>query len=292
MSTLTTHTTASRDSHSIGLCKFNTTTKAIEVSDGTDWLIYDYDSIAYPTLSNTYSADLDGADDYLDLGSSTYFDTSSALSLSAWAKLDSTSGYPILWSLRTSGSTGWKMGFSAASSYAPMYMGSNSGFSNLKGGGSSLLTNIVSDFHHIVLTYNGNGTTTASNWKLYINGTEETLISAGAIGATSNTTSYIGRDSAGNYLNGKVDEAAIYDIELSQSQIDSLYAGGQGVGDSDDINPLAWWRMGDTGTEGSGGSSTISNAASGTNSLGSSADATWQNGSSGNTSPTYSTDAP
>ena len=40
MSTLTTHTTASRDSHSEGLCKFNNTNKAIEVSDGTDWLIY------------------------------------------------------------------------------------------------------------------------------------------------------------------------------------------------------------------------------------------------------------
>lgn len=292
MSTLTTHTTTSRDSHSIGLCKFNTTSKAIEVSDGTDWLIYDYDAIAYSTLSNTYSADLDGADDYLDLGSSTYFTTSSPLSLTAWVRLDSTTNYPVLWSLKTSGSTGWKMGFSSDSSYTPMYLGSNSGFSNLKGGGSSLLTDIVSSFQHIVLTYNGNGTTTASNWKLYINGTEKTLVSSGAIGATSNTTSYIGRDSSGNYLNGRVDEAAIYDIELSQTQINDLYAGGQGVGDPDDANPLAWWRMGDTGTEGSSGSSTISNAASGSNSLGSSANATWQNGSSGNTSPTYSTQVP
>ena len=63
MSTLTTHTTSSRASHSIGLCKFNTTSKAIEVSDGSNWYIYDYNSTVAPFISSTFAVAYDGVDD-------------------------------------------------------------------------------------------------------------------------------------------------------------------------------------------------------------------------------------
>jgi hypothetical protein len=58
MSTLTTHTSATRatpSSSNIGLCKFNTTTKAIEVSDGTGWAVYDPDTVFIERLLDFFT---------------------------------------------------------------------------------------------------------------------------------------------------------------------------------------------------------------------------------------------
>jgi hypothetical protein len=296
MSTLNTTTVATRpttlnNTTDVGKSYFETDSNKVLVWDGTGWNEWNADLVLTPGFNNNYSADLDGSDDYLDLGSSTYFDTSTALTVSGWVTLDTFTSYPIFCSLKTSTSTGWKIGFSQQSGYDTVFMGSNSNFAKLKGGSTQLQSDLVSDWQHIAVTYNGSGATTAGNYKLYVNGSEQTLSASGAFATTSNV-SYIGRDSGGNYLNGQIDEFSIFSSELTGQQVSDIYNSGVGAVDISSLNPLAWWRMGDTGTEGSSGSSTISNAASGTNSLGSSADATWQNGTSGNTSPTYSTDAP
>lgn len=62
MSTLDNYTSATRPAHSIGLCIFNTDTKAIEVSDGSNWLDYTYDFIAlYPYLIDAVSSSSESA---------------------------------------------------------------------------------------------------------------------------------------------------------------------------------------------------------------------------------------
>ena len=96
MSTLTTHTTASRDSHSIGLCKFNTTSNAIEVSDGTNWQVYNPDTATGWSGSNAYSLNFDGTDDYLS-SSSVITSTATAGTVSAWVKTSVTSGSQFVW---------------------------------------------------------------------------------------------------------------------------------------------------------------------------------------------------
>lgn len=55
MSTITTHTTGNRATPSLGLIKFNTTTKALEVSDGTGWSVYDYDIVFVEKLLDSYT---------------------------------------------------------------------------------------------------------------------------------------------------------------------------------------------------------------------------------------------
>ena len=92
MSTLTTHTTASRDSHSIGLCKFNITSKAIEVSDGTSWLVYDYDS-AISNITSTRSLSFDGSNDYVSFAGDADLALSgaSAATLAGWVNVSNTS---------------------------------------------------------------------------------------------------------------------------------------------------------------------------------------------------------
>ena len=89
MSTLTTHTTASRDSHSIGLCKFNTTSSAIEVSDGTNWLVYDYHSVIAPSYPNSYSVLTDGANDYVASGNVAALNSATNFAMSFYVNFQS-----------------------------------------------------------------------------------------------------------------------------------------------------------------------------------------------------------
>ena len=75
MSVLTSYASASaRDSaapasSNTGLCIFRTDTKAIEVSDGTDYQTYNSDGAFVSWTTNTYSLDFDGTNDYLGIGS-------------------------------------------------------------------------------------------------------------------------------------------------------------------------------------------------------------------------------
>lgn len=246
---------------------YGTDTQDLYVWNGSVWYKFTDDF-----FSNVYSLDFDGTNDYLDLGTTTYFDTSTALTVSGWVKMDVHTLYPMFISLKTSASTGWKIGFSTDSSYSPIFIGSNSNFVRLKGGSSQLLTNT---WYHIAVTYNGNGTTTAGNYKLYVNGSEQTLSGAGAFAATANV-SYIGRDSGGNYLNGQFDEVSIFKSELSSSIISSIYNSGT-PNDISSLSPYSWWRMGD---DDSGTGTTITDQGSGGN------NGTLTNG------PTFSTTIP
>ena len=279
MSTLTTHTTASRDTPSIGLCKFNTTSKAIEVSDGTQWLIYDYDASVYTPISNTYSIDLDGAGDYLDFGSTAVVNTSSAFSISTWFKLDDwQGGYPGICLLKTGGTNGFVVSLSQIGSYAGVWFGSNSGFGGFSTNNSTLASTIASGWHHLALTYDGVSATSSSSFQVYIDGTSyspNTSVSVG--GCPNNNYIGLGHNTTLTYLDGLMDEFALYNFKLTSANLDYLYNLGTPTS-PDALNPVGWWRMGDTGTEGSSSSSTVSNAASGSNSGGSSLNATLQGG--------------
>jgi hypothetical protein len=227
MSTLTTHTTASRDSHSEGLCKFNTTTKAIEVSDGTNWLIYDYDSIAVPALSNTYSADFDGVDDQL------YFGTSPTnrnvtlgttdLALSMWFYPQSTT-QDFLWANATGGQRvflgggsltfgGWGVTLSISSAYS------------------------INNWYHLVVTR------TSGTEKVYINGIEK---SSGSNSTQVNIAHFGSRASAvGYFFDGQMDEISFHSQGLSATDVSDIYNNGVPRNVSVGFNTTGWWRMGD-----------------------------------------------
>ena len=282
MSTLTTHTTATRDTPSgsnIGLCKFNTTSKAVEVSDGTSWVVYDLDTLVYSPMSNTYSIDLDGAGDYLNFGTTAVVNTSSAFSISTWFKLDDwQGGYPGICLLKTGGTNGFVVSVSQTSTYAGVWFGSSSGFSGFSTNDSSLASTIASGWHHLVLTYDGVSATSASSFKVYIDGTLYNSNTSVSIGSCPNNNNIgLGHNASITYLDGLMDEFALYNFELTSANVDYLYNAGSPTS-PDTLNPVGWWRMGDTGTEGSTSSSTVSNAASGSNSGGSSLNATLQGG--------------
>jgi len=259
MSTLTTHTTASRDSHSIGLCKFNTTSKAIEVSDGTDWLVYDYDSVQAGTITNTYSVDLDGTNDKVSFGNLTNLNSAANLSLSIWFKLDSLkSGGNMLFHSGATASNRFVL-WSNTANKIEVFMGTTP----LLTGTTTITTNT---WYHASVFKNG---TSAS---VYLNNTLE----ASSTSAPSTTQSTAGNGAligaatiyGPYYSDGHFDECAVWTSDISSDQ-SSLWNSGTPANLAS-LNPLHWWRMGDndsgTGTtvtdQGSGGANgTLENGA-------------------------------
>ena len=265
MSTLTTHTTASRDSHSIGLCKFNTTTNAIEVSDGTNWQVYNPDTATGWSGSNTYSMNFDGTDDRLNAASPV---TTSAQqgTVSAWIKTTSTATTEVFCQSDTTDTNNTTYLFLSIESGGRPRIGWRNGSSTLTKRGSTTVND--GNWHHVVYISDG------SAWKIYVDGTDEgTLIT---VAGTASDGGWYGDLSAINacrigcqernlgtsaFFNGNIDEVAVWDSVLSASQITNIYKGESNGGSGGtngtpgsllSFSPKAWWRMGDGAESNSG----------------------------------------
>jgi hypothetical protein len=298
--TIPTTTSSTRPgSPSAGDAYFETDTKDYIIYDGASWRVYNSDGISLSNLTNTYSLDLDGTNEYLTAGSETLFDTSSAFSFSGWVKLDTyANNFPVIFQTKTD-LTG--KGFSIFLSqnfnnYYGVNFGvgqstSGSGTPRLTTNSTTVASDLVGNWRHICLTFDGvdistggNGAAgvqdTTSGFKLYINNSLQTLYTSGSLGAYDNSN-FLGSGFAGAtsyHLDGHIDEFSIYNTELSANQVSELYNGGVAGVNANPFNPVAWWRMGDaSGDSWDGTNWTIDNTASGTNSLGSNADATSVN---------------
>ena len=247
MSTLTTHTTASRDSHSIGLCKFNTTSKAIEVSDGTSWLVYDYDS-AISNITSTRSLSFDGSNDYVSFAGDADLALSgaSAATLAGWINVSNTTTNQHLCGANASVFSGELWG-SANVIYLEMGAGNFFTASNYR----TYITQ--GDWHHIAFVFDGSGSTNAERAKIYVDGTSLSGTYTGTMPTTipSITNWYLGKGSYNVYYNGLMDEMALWvGTALSASQISSLYGSGPlgtGVVNSPELySPNHFWRFEET----------------------------------------------
>ena len=268
MSTLTTHTTASRDTHSIGLCKFNTTSRAIEVSDGTNWFIYDYD---YNTeYTNRYQLNFDGSGDYATTGY--YQPSGTAFSYSFWTKSsDTTSSMAWLASTNSAGdATAARFNVLAPSStkafYAIVSNGSSVYANTSIGGTNSTLAIRDGDWHHVVFSINGTAI------KIWIDGgsggspTHTATSTVSYVGNAPNSMT-LGRlgDYGAYYLNGSLDEVALFEYELSATQVANIYNSGAPVHvgtDNLNLSPSGYWRGGD---DDNGTGSTVTDLGSGGN---------------------------
>jgi len=103
-------------------------------------------------------------------------------------------------------------------------------------------------WHHCVCTYDG--TSDANKMIIYVDNSVAGTGTASSTG-TRNTQVPIGIGtlSANNNwrLNGQMDEVAIWDSELSASEVSEIYNGGAPI-DLTSYSPLLWWRMGDGAT--------------------------------------------
>jgi len=253
MSTLTTHTTASRDSHSIGLCKFNTTSNAIEVSDGTNWLVYDYDSASIPSVTNSHSLSLDGTDDHAEVTGSSEIQISYPLTISAWIYPTANASTNNLRTIISWGSAAVGQG---------RFFGLNGTSNNLEfgsyGGNTTSSTALsLNTWYHVAATV------TTGTTKLYINGSLDTTgsntLNSFTYGKTHVGELYYSQTTAARHFAGNIDELALFNSVLSANEITQLYNNGDPFDLNSDAgnytssaNLKAWWRMGDGTEAGSG----------------------------------------
>lgn len=229
--------------------------------------------------TNTYSVDLDGTDDYIDIGGSYDLGT-----FSAWFKPDnvcSASQGPYM----IAGFTG--VGISPQGHRGGILVSGHvtSSLTNeiitlwtgdwnyAYADASATISNTA--WHHLAVRWSG------SEYEIYLDGTQvknaESQFGSGSKVKISITDLILGKRYDNNYLFPTlIDEVAIWSTPLSASDITSIYNSGVPT-DLTSYSPNGWWRMGD---DDSGTGTTITDQGSG------GYNGTLTNG------PTFSTDVP
>jgi hypothetical protein len=107
------------------------------------------------------------------------------------------------------------------------------------------------DWKHVVLTWTGSATPSASDAKIYINGSEVSLTTEqNSLSATIISTArfaLFARD-GGWYCDAFIAEAMVWDTDLSAAQVSALYNGGTPIDPrvlDSSPNLKSWWPMGD-----------------------------------------------
>ena len=224
MSTLTSYASASaRDSaapaaSNTGLCIFRSDTKAIEVSDGTNYLSYNNDGITYDfSASNSSSGEFDGVGDWVVVGTMSELNSSSDFSVSAWFNLSAASNFETIFSGGTAISARAWVQFPSSSS---IRIGVNTGTNDFT---VSTLTVDGTQWYHLVATVSG---TTAT---LYLDGSSVGTATCLAPASTAfndvrlgalNGTAFGGNTRP---FNGYLDEIAIYNRAITSTEVSNIY---------------------------------------------------------------------
>ena len=192
------------------------------------------------SFSNTQSIELDGIDDYVDLGNPASLQITNTITLSAWIKTTDTSSAEQIIA---------KDGVNAGTrSFILQRLGSVVRFLVFKSGSVSSVsgTTTINDgnWHHIM------GINDGTDLKIYVNGTLENTNSGGGgtfDSATGNI--YIGRRGGSPaqhaYFTGDIDEVAVWNSDQSAN---ASAIGSTIPTDLSTYSPVSWWRCGDGDT--------------------------------------------
>jgi len=200
--------------------------------------------------TNTKSINLDGVDDYVSCGDAdnlSFGDGSSdsPFSISAWIKPDVTARFRIIFKY---GST-LKEYFMQVAGGSKLQVSFKDSINNASIGRNGFTSIPTASWSHVVMTYNGSGA--ATRIKVYLNGVLDngSTTGTGSYTAMSNTSEplEIGRFSA-SYADGHIDEVAVFNTELSASDITTIYNSGVPNDLTGTSGLVSWWRMGDGDT--------------------------------------------
>ena len=238
--TIPTVTSSTRPgSPSAGDAYFETDTKNYIIYDGANWRGYISDGSFTSYATNTKALDFDGSNDYVSVAHSSDLSISGAMSITAWVNPDSLSGFPMFVSKR------------ASSGHAYQFYSTGNKL-NYNNGTIAQSSGTISTgaWTHVGVTFDGAGGVT-----FYINGSSAGTASAATTNPTNTQALDLGRAYNGNYFNGKMDEVAFFNSELSAPTISNIY--------SNKLYPemVSFWRFEDDVTDSVGSNDGTNNGA-------------------------------
>jgi hypothetical protein len=210
--------------------------------------------VGSPSFSNTQSIELDGIDDYVGCGSTSYLLGVSQFSISLWAKQTTATANKCFisdWGYNSRGNFALETETVSGGDTKIKFSIRDSGAVKTITTTNYVFTENV--WNHIAITFNS-GTP-----NIYINGVLQSL----SIPSLPTSLQYgngileIGKFTGlGRYFNGIIDEVSIFTNELSSTEITSIYNSGV-PNKISSLSPLSWYRFEGSGTtatdSGSGG---------------------------------------
>ena len=250
MATIDTIADRSTGSAIAGKAYFETSTNKFIVYNGSAWIELDSDGTG-AVFENRWGASFDGTGDYMTTDNSVLNFYNTGGSISAWIKPSSVTG---------TGTDPFKN--RSIINKGNVYLSLNvdeSGYPVLyfyDGAVREVVATTqvsTSSWMHICATWSTTGSS------IYVNGTSEATSSNTPANITSSQTGatvYMGRTpTVWDYFGGLIDELAVFNTELSSSNVSTIYNSGV-PSDISALSPVNWWRMGDdsSDTATSGGS--------------------------------------
>ena len=196
-------------------------------------------------IVNTHSIQLDGVDGaYVDFGNVNIFERTDAFSGSCWVNLASSASTGIFISKSKNSTIVGYQFYVTATRDIIFFIGDF--YSN-----NYLLARTVnpinaSTWYNVAFTYSGSSARTGI--KLYVNGVSQSLSYQGPTSITGSIVDssvpfqISGRDGANLVLDGKIDEVAMFNSELSAPQVASIYNNGI-PNNILPLNPVSWHRF-------------------------------------------------
>jgi len=201
-------------------------------------------------LFSRKSIELDGVDDYVNVSDNSNLSfgngvTDSPFSISGWVKMNDASDFIFV--VKATSTPREYLFYTAGDDkvYFVLYDGLPNRIGRYY---NTALTSFENQWIHLVATYDGSSSDTGL--KIYLNGNrvDDSSTTAGSYTAMTNSSLdvYIGRFK-NDYANGNIDEVAIFNSELSASDVTTIYNSGV-PNDLASLSPLSWWRCGDGDT--------------------------------------------
>jgi len=193
---------------------------------------------------SNFSLDFDGTGNYIDCGTISSIPSATELSVSFWANTNSTSQNQVVFGDNSS-----------TPIFSFEYWGSNNRMyfeygSNLYA--YLTLTSVVTagSWHNVVLVYNASGASDTDKIKIYVDGVDKSSSMSYNGTIPSSLSASIGDFWIGNGqnynqpFNGKLDEVAIFNKELTPAEVYQIYNNGL-ASDLTSLSPISWWRLGE-----------------------------------------------
>jgi|TARA_R100000479_G_scaffold101451_1_gene50514 hypothetical protein len=205
-------------------------------------------ALSSASFSNQYSLDFNGVDMYAELGNVTSLNGSAVASWSLWVNRDDVTRNEVAISQSGAGTDRQFYLRFVGNNRIDLFLNNLIMFRD-----SSLNVTFANNtWYNIVLTYNGANTPNSAKCNLYINGVKETNTTGYNVSSLNSSSSNfnIGRHQNGassynNFFDGNIDEIALFDKELSQSEVTAIYNSNVPGDLTGHANLTDWWRCGD-----------------------------------------------